>query len=74
MALPQAPDIPMPRLNDEEYMDLWRKYLQASQENYYLEMERNTWRRAFYGICATLFSITVALIVIAGIKILEQNF
>lgn len=74
MALPQAPDIPMPRPNDREYMDLWRKFLQKSHDNYDLELERDTWRHAFYAVAAILFAVTVALVVLAGIKLMELDF
>lgn len=56
MPLPQAPDIPMPKPKDKDYMKLWHKYMQARQDNYELERERNTWRRAFYTVCAILFA------------------
>lgn len=74
MAIPQAPDIPAPRMNDEGYMKLWRKYLQADIDNYELERERNTWRRAFYAVATILFALTFALAVIVGGKIMNLNF
>lgn len=74
MTLSQAPDIPMPRLNDKEYMKLWHRYLQGRQDNYALERERDTWRRAFWGIYAILMVVVFVLLVFAGSKIMNLNF
>lgn len=74
MKMPQAPDIPAPRMNDEGYMKLWRKYLQSDIKNYELKRERNTWRRAFYAVATILFAITFALAVIVASKIMNSNF
>ena len=74
MALPKAPDIPMPRPNDKEYMELWHKYLQARQDKYVLEHERNAWRLAFWGIYAILMAIVFVLLVFVCSKIMNLNF
>ena len=71
MALPKAPDIPRPKPEDEDYMRLWHKYMQASQDNYALGRERDTWRRGFYTVAVMLFAVTVALLVLAGSKIMN---
>jgi hypothetical protein len=74
MAIPKAPDIPMPKPDDKDYMKVWHKYLQADIDNYELKRERNTWRRAFYAVATILFAITFALAVVVAGKIMNLNF
>ena len=64
----------MPRKNDEEYMELWHKYMQTRIDYYTLKRERNIWRRAFYTASAILFAITVVLLVLVGSKIINLYF
>lgn len=47
--------------------------MQARQDNYELERERNTWRRAFYTVCAILFALTVGLLILAGSMLIKLN-
>jgi len=63
----KAPDIPCPRLDDEGYMKVWHKYLQADIERMHMESQRDTWRRAFYAVAAIL-SLMFALLVLCGCK------
>jgi len=74
MALPEPPDIPIPRLNDKGYMKVWHKYMQASSDNYRLERERDAWRRAFYVVCAILASICLVMLVLLGSRIMNFYF
>lgn len=60
---PEAPDIPAPRPDDEEYMKLCRKYLQDEIDKYSLERELCTWRRAFYTVAITLLVLTFTMLV-----------
>ena len=64
--LPKPPDIPMPKLDDEDYMKVWHKYLQSDIDNYQIRRERDTWRRAFYVVAAILFALVFALLVLSG--------
>ena len=61
--LPEAPDIPAPRLDDKEYMKLWHKFLEARLDKYGLERELNTWRKAFYTVAAILLVLTFTMLV-----------
>ena len=74
MESPQAPDIPAPRMNDEDYMRLWRKCLRSDIDNYGLERERSFWRRAFYAVAAILFALTFALLVFAASMTMNFEF
>lgn len=51
MSLPQPPDIPLPKPEDEDYMKVWHKYLQSDIDKYQIQRECDTWRRAFYTEC-----------------------
>ena len=44
------------------------------ENNYALERERDTWRRAFWGIYAILMVVVFVLLVFAGSKIMNLNF
>lgn len=74
MRLPKAPDIPMPKPDDKDYMKVWHKYLQADIDNYELKRERDTWRRAFYAVVTILFALSFALAVVVASKIMNSNF
>ncbi len=63
----KAPDIPRPRLDDEGYMKVWHKYLQADIERIHMESQRDTWRKAFY-VSAILFLLMFTLLVMCGSK------
>ena len=70
--LPKAPDIPMPKPEDKDYMKVWHKYLQSDIDNYRIGRERDTWRRAFYTASAILFALTFALLVATGIMVFNN--
>ena len=59
----KAPDIPAPKPDDEDYMKVWRKCLQADIDKYGLERERNTWQRAFYAVASILLALTFTMLV-----------
>ena len=67
----QLADIPAPRLKDKEYMQVCHKYLQARQENYALERERDAWCRAFWGAYAVLIAVVFVLIAFAATKLMN---
>lgn len=71
MALPKAPDIPMPKPEDEDYMKVWHKCLQLDIENYQIKCECRTWRKAFYTMAIMLFAVVTALIVLTGSLLLR---
>ena len=64
----KVPDIPCPRLDDEDYMKVWHKFLRADIERMHMESQRDTWRKAFYVVAAILFLLMFALLVLCGSK------
>lgn len=44
----QAPNIPRPKHEDEDYMKVWLQLLDKELEYYRVSRECNTWRRNFY--------------------------
>lgn len=44
----QAPNIPRPKHEDEDYMKVWFKLLNREIDYYRVSRECNTWRRNFY--------------------------
>ena len=56
----------MPKPEDEDYMKVWHRFLQADIDNYKIKRECNTWRRAFYAVAVILFAVVTALIVLTG--------
>jgi hypothetical protein len=44
----QAPNIPRPKHEDEDYMKVWHQLLDKELEYYHISRECNTWRRNFY--------------------------
>ena len=59
----KTPDIPCPRLDDEDYMKVWHKYLRADIERMHMECQRDTWRKAFHVVSAILFLLMFTLLV-----------
>lgn len=44
----QAPNIPRPKHEDEDYMKVWFKLLNREIDYYRVSRECKTWRRNFY--------------------------
>lgn len=44
----QAPNIPRPKHEDEDYMKVWLQLLNKELECHRISRECNTWRRNFY--------------------------
>ena len=58
----QAPDIPIPKPKDADYMKLWHKLLNKDLECYRISHECGTWRRNFYIVASILFVVILATI------------
>lgn len=59
----QAPNIPRPKHEDEDYMKVWLQLLNKELECHRISRECNTWRRNFYILVAfnfvTLFLLSL---------------
>lgn len=58
----QAPNIPRPKHEDEDYMKVWHQLIDKELEYYRVSRECNIWRRSFYILVAfdfvTLFLLS----------------
>lgn len=67
-------EIPLPKSDDEDYMKVWRLYIQADQDRYRFRCERDTWRVAFQIVAAILFAAVLALMVLCCSYFIYDNF
>lgn len=59
----QAPNIPRPKHEDEDYMKVWFKLLNREIDYYRVSRECKTWRRNFYIVVFFLwFSLFLLMI------------
>lgn len=59
----QAPNIPRPKHEDAEYMNVWNKLLDKELECYRISREYSTLRRNFYIVASILFVAILMLTV-----------
>jgi len=58
----QAPNIPRPKHEDEDYMKVWFKLLNRECDYYRVSRERNTWRTNFYIVAFGFVALFLLLI------------
>lgn len=59
----QAPNIPIPKPKDADYMKVWHKLLDKDLDCYRISRECDTWRRIFYIVTFILFVVILMSVV-----------